>query len=592
MDVKDAIPTFVGSYELGNLVHQGSLGTCYEGVCRSSPRVKVVIKITETTNPRYEALRGVLETLSKLPPHPHIVSTLQVQEEAAGIEIVEERAEGMGVLDYIVHAPFFCERDAGAVSKQLLQALAHLHAQGIAHRGVKPDTVRVTALPPSSSSPPSLHILLLDSLLASVKHSSRLNTPATYSSDPEFIPPENFGPPPETGGGNSPVLVNADQAELHIGKEDTWAVGMLLLAMLCGTVPRFQDDPRTLTTAALTMAAEKIEGGAGTAVAPSTLEGLSVSAVAAVTAMLKIDPALRASAACCLNLEFVADLGGGSNTPLNHQQTLAAYIRRRKTRKAGVKLVRLQERMALLSEQNQQEREAVARVREQYGQGVDVFKFLQRAQSVQAGLGSEGGHSGGGAGSLSLDEGFELGTQVIELVASGRDRACAKSLARPGGAPKVQVLKGASDFAGPPARDLTSLSLASRGPGPGPFQVMSGMEVKGRVLLSQVVELQSDSQLSSQQSSLSGSPIPNPFSNQDSPIPNPDPSPGAFQDKGWPSPGVDVCALNEPEPGSSLSHVTPQQLEAAGAGSRFQVDDYEGLVSPGRLPVFRRIGTP
>eukprot|EP00961_Rhodomonas_salina_P088969 1196987-Rhodomonas_salina.2 len=42
---------------------------------------------------------------------------------------------------------------------------------------------------------------------------------------------------------------------------------------------------------------------------------------------------------------------------------------------------------------------------------------------------------------------------------------------------------------------------------------------------------------SSQQSSLSGSPIPNPFSNQDSPIPNPDPSPGAFQDKGWPSPG-------------------------------------------------------
>lgn len=221
-----AHPSFIGEYAVGRLMQQGTLGTFFEGTSRNS-KERVCIKITEPSNLLFEALLQELEALRKLTPHPNIANILAVQQAGAGssVEIVEERAAGLEVLDFILRRPAFCEREAALLSTQLLHALAHLHAQHLPHRGIKPDAVWIRPLPNSTAPPPkpapaglvnkskssppsgppekdsphppvipafSFHVVLLDAGLASLKFKSRADLAPTHFSDPEFLAPELF----------------------------------------------------------------------------------------------------------------------------------------------------------------------------------------------------------------------------------------------------------------------------------------------------------------------------------------------------------------------------------------------------------------
>jgi serine/threonine protein kinase len=77
--------------------------------------------------------------------HPHIGNLLGTFESDSSHYIVLELVEGLPLFDWIVeHGVFFRESTAAAALRQVVDALAHLHARHICHNDVKPENVLVS----------------------------------------------------------------------------------------------------------------------------------------------------------------------------------------------------------------------------------------------------------------------------------------------------------------------------------------------------------------------------------------------------------------------------------------------------------------
>jgi len=54
---------------------------------------------------------------------------------------VTELITGGELFDQIIKRPYYSERDAAMVMKQVLQAIAYCHGQNIVHRDLKPENL-------------------------------------------------------------------------------------------------------------------------------------------------------------------------------------------------------------------------------------------------------------------------------------------------------------------------------------------------------------------------------------------------------------------------------------------------------------------
>ncbi|CAA6655271.1 unnamed protein product [Spirodela intermedia] len=74
--------------------------------------------------------------------HPHIVGLRDVYEDDESLHFVLDLCAGPDLFDQIAgHGGPFLEAEAKAVMRPLMEAIAHCHRRGVAHRDIKPDNV-------------------------------------------------------------------------------------------------------------------------------------------------------------------------------------------------------------------------------------------------------------------------------------------------------------------------------------------------------------------------------------------------------------------------------------------------------------------
>jgi serine/threonine protein kinase len=174
----------------------------------------------------------------------HVVQLLDFFEEKKYFFMVMEYMRGGDVFDRIVEKNHYTEKDARDLVRILLKAVKFLHAQGVAHRDLKPqnllltvscaDIVGDTLFRPPIGSPFSSPQSKDDDAsikIADFGFSRRVHTPhslTTRCGTPTYVAPE--------------ILKNIP----HDTKADMWSVGVIIYVLLVGYPPFMEDKQQDL----------------------------------------------------------------------------------------------------------------------------------------------------------------------------------------------------------------------------------------------------------------------------------------------------------------------------------------------------------
>ncbi|XP_062412385.1 calcium/calmodulin-dependent protein kinase type IV [Sardina pilchardus] len=155
---------------------------------------------------------GVLLRLS----HPNIIRLKEIFETETEISLILELVTGGELFDRIVERGYYSERDAAHVIKQILEAVAYLHKNGVVHRDLKPENLLYADM--SLNAPLKIADFGLSKIIdEQVTMKTVCGTPGYCA--PEILRGNAYGP-----------------------EVDMWSVGVILYILLCGFEPFF--DPR------------------------------------------------------------------------------------------------------------------------------------------------------------------------------------------------------------------------------------------------------------------------------------------------------------------------------------------------------------
>lgn len=199
-------------YRLVKLLGKGAFGKVILGVHKLTG-VQVAIKAMEKARLDTEyAKRKVFQEvfLLKRIRHRHVVRIYEVFETARHVLIVMEFASGGDLLQFVKYKKRLCEAEARFIFRQIVEGAIAIHSYGILHRDFKLDNI------------------LLDGHYSEIKICdfgvSRILKRGQACFDkcgtPAYIAPE----------------VIAEQGYEGFGA-DTWSIGVILYAMVTGSVP-------------------------------------------------------------------------------------------------------------------------------------------------------------------------------------------------------------------------------------------------------------------------------------------------------------------------------------------------------------------
>uniref|UniRef100_A0A8C5CYV3 Protein kinase domain-containing protein n=1 Tax=Gadus morhua TaxID=8049 RepID=A0A8C5CYV3_GADMO len=183
---------------------------CEEKQTQKPFALKVLKKTIDKKIVRTEI--GVLLRLS----HPNIIRLKEIFETETNITLVLELVTGGELFDRIVERGYYSERDAAHVIKQILEAVAYLHENGVVHRDLKPENLLYEDM--SLDAPLKIADFGLSKIIDDqVPMKTVCGTPGYCA--PEILRGNAYGP-----------------------EVDMWSVGVILYILLCGFEPFF--DPR------------------------------------------------------------------------------------------------------------------------------------------------------------------------------------------------------------------------------------------------------------------------------------------------------------------------------------------------------------
>ncbi|GAB7106617.1 hypothetical protein JCM4814A_49310 [Streptomyces phaeofaciens JCM 4814] len=210
-------------YELAEAVGRGGMGEVWRATDRELGRT-VAVKVLPPELTRHEEFRirfrREARTVASL-NHRNVAVLHDVGEDTTDGEttpfLVMEFIEGRTLTDVLADGPFTVER-ALAVGRDVADALAHSHAQGLIHRDIKPSNVMLTS---------EGGIKVLDFGIAKVvaETTTRLTATGMTVGTPAYLSPEQL-----TG---KPVD----------GRSDQYSTGCLLYELLTGRPPFVGDSP-------------------------------------------------------------------------------------------------------------------------------------------------------------------------------------------------------------------------------------------------------------------------------------------------------------------------------------------------------------
>jgi len=244
----------IGHYVLGHTLGAGTFGKVKVGKHHITGH-KVAIKILNRQKIKSLDVVGKIRReiqYLKLFRHPHIIKLYQVISTPTDIFMVMEYISGGELFDYILKHGKISEKDARRFFQQIISGVDYCHRHMVVHRDLKPENLLLDS---------HFNVKIADFGLSNMMHDGEFLK--TSCGSPNYAAPEVI------------------KGSLYAGPEvDIWSCGVILYALLCGTLPFDDEHIPTLF--------KKIRSGIF-AIPPH----LSSLISALLTAMLQVDPIKR-----------------------------------------------------------------------------------------------------------------------------------------------------------------------------------------------------------------------------------------------------------------------------------------------------------
>ncbi|OWA50693.1 Maternal embryonic leucine zipper kinase [Hypsibius exemplaris] len=207
-----ALSTF---YKLGETLGTGGFGKVKLAVHTLTGQT-VAIKIMDKVALGEEFGRAEMEiALLRDMRHPRICELYQVIDTPEKLYLVMEHCVNGELFEYLMQNDRLPEKDARAFFRQVVSAVAFLHNNGCAHRDLKPENILLDG---------EHGVKLIDFGLAARPRGGLETLLDTCCGSPAYVAPELIIGDPYNGA-----------------EADIWSLGVLLYALVVGSLP-FQDD--------------------------------------------------------------------------------------------------------------------------------------------------------------------------------------------------------------------------------------------------------------------------------------------------------------------------------------------------------------
>lgn len=211
----DNVPIVLAQYRLGKTLGIGAFGKV-KLAHHLVTGLKVAVKILNKGKIKHmemaEKVRREINIL-KMCTHPHIIRLYEVIDTPSDIFVIMEFVPGGELFDYIVSRGRLPPDEARHFFHQIVSGIEYCHHHKIVHRDLKPENLLLDA---------DNNLKIADFGLSNVAHDGDFLR--TSCGSPNYAAPEVIS-------GN-----------LYAGPEvDVWSCGVILYALLCGTLP-FDDE--------------------------------------------------------------------------------------------------------------------------------------------------------------------------------------------------------------------------------------------------------------------------------------------------------------------------------------------------------------
>ena len=194
-------------YKLGRQLGQGNYGVVHAATCRRTGR-EVAIKVIPRSHDRGDdAVRREVGVMQRVGLHSSIASLEQIYESEDAFFLVMEYVAGGELFEQVANEGSYSEARAADLMRQIADAAAFLHSQGLCHADIKPENVLLTSAGPEG------RVKLVDFGLSCEANKVK---PGTWA----YWPPEAFSL-------DRPASLESDM----------WAIGVCMFILLSGYHP-------------------------------------------------------------------------------------------------------------------------------------------------------------------------------------------------------------------------------------------------------------------------------------------------------------------------------------------------------------------
>ena len=200
-----------GPYVLGEKLGEGAFAKVRLATqihIKEKCAVKILEKKFLESSRDIQRLKKEIKILKKI-RHKNIIQLYDIMESKRNLYFVMEYCKNGELFDYIVKKKRLKEPEACCFFQQIIDGVDYLHNQGIIHRDLKPENLLLDD---------NNHIKISDFGLSTFY--SKNNYLLTACGTPSYAPPEML-----------------EGHEYNGEATDVWSCGIILYAMLCGTLP-------------------------------------------------------------------------------------------------------------------------------------------------------------------------------------------------------------------------------------------------------------------------------------------------------------------------------------------------------------------